>query len=151
MAVAAAVVIAGVGGYALTSGNKTTITPPPSAASSSAPTTTELSAPAATDAKCLVPSVEALKGADLAFAGTVSAIDGEQVTLDVDIWYAGEATDQVVVTAPSADMQALLSAVSFTDGQRYLVAANDGKVMVCGFSAAYDESLASLYGQAFPG
>ncbi|CUR55598.1 conserved hypothetical protein [metagenome] len=152
LAVAAAVVIAGVGGYALTSGTDgTSITPPPSAASSSGPTTTDLGAPPATEAKCMVPNVAVLKGADLAFAGTVSSIDGDQVTLDADLWYVGDPTDQVVVSAPSADFRALLSAVSFEDGQRYLVAANEGNVMVCGFSAPYDESLASLYGQAFPG
>ncbi len=152
LAVAAAVIIAGIGGYALTSRtNGTGIVPPPIAASSSGPTTTQLQAPPATDAKCMVPNATTLKIADLAFAGTVSAIDGDQVTLDADFWYLGGPTDQVVVTATPADLQALLSAVSFEDGQRYLVAAHDGNVMVCGFSAPYDASLASVYGEAFPG
>ena len=39
--------------------------------------------------------------ADVAFDGTVTAIDGDQVTLKPSQWYAGEPTDAVEVTAPS--------------------------------------------------
>ncbi|MGD9959200.1 hypothetical protein [Nocardioides sp.] len=149
---AAAVVIAGIGGYALVGRGGDGPSPiAGSEPSASATTSTELRAPGAAQGKCMVPSAEILKGADVAFAGTVASIDDDQVTLDTDLWYAGDPTDQVVVTAPSQDMVALVSAVAFEDGQRYLVAANDGVVMVCGFSAAYDEGLATLYGQAFPG
>jgi hypothetical protein len=43
-------------------------------------------------------------------------------------------------------------AVSFSEGGRYLVAANDeGELMVCGFSDRYSDSLAALYGEAFTG
>ena len=58
----------------------------------------------------------------------------------------------MTVRAPSEDMQALLAAVRFEKGERYLVAASgDGRVMLCGFSAPYSERLARLYGQAFEG
>ena len=36
------------------------------------------------------------------------------------------------------------------EGERYLVAASDGRVTLCGFSDAYSEELAGLYAQAFP-
>ena len=56
----------------------------------------------------------------------------------------------MTVKGPSEDLQALLAAVDFQDGGRYLVAASDsGKVMVCGFSAAHTQRLERLYGRAF--
>ena len=111
---------------------------------------TQLEVPATAGAgKCLVPNAETLADADVAFDGTVTAIDGDQVTLDPSQWYAGESTDSVVVTAPSEQMQQVASAVAFEAGGRYLVSATDGQVSLCGFSAAYDDGLAAIYDQAF--
>ncbi len=148
VAVAAGILIAGIGGYAWVSRDQ------PAAPVAVAPvplTITELEAPAQVYAKCMVPSADTLATAQTAFDGSVVSIEGDQVTLDVDTWYAGEATDRVVVTSPPDDQRMLLAGVDFQPGRRYLVAASDGQVMVCGFSAAYDKSLAGLYAEAFPG
>ncbi len=153
VAAAAAVIIAGVGLFAVM--NQDPGTPaagPEQSPSTSGASVTELSAPGAgaTSGRCLPPSAEVLAGAAVAFDGTVEEIEGDLVTLRTTRWYAGTPTDLVTVRGPSEDLQALLAAVDFQDEGRYLVAASDsGDVMVCGFSAAYSQRLERLYGQAF--
>lgn len=151
-AAAAIVLIAAVGAFALIDpsgdgGSTTAGSEPPTDAS-----VTELQAPgaASTAGRCLPTTADALAAADVAFDGTVEEIDGDLVTLRVTEWYAGGETDLVTVEGPSEDLQALLAAVDFQDGQRYLVAAApDGRVMVCGFSAPHSPRLERLYDQAF--
>ena len=102
--------------------------------------------------KCLPPSADYLAAAPTAFSGKVTSLRDGFATLTVEEWYVGDETAEVVVQAPSEDMQALLSAVQFEEGGRYLVAATDAdSVMLCGFSAPYDETLAGLYAEAFGG
>lgn len=114
------------------------------------PTVTELTMPGAPVGRCMVPNAKVLSGASYAVdAEAVSIADGV-VTLDATEWYAGAPTDQVEVDQGSADMQALILATEFEEGQRYLVAGTDGgQVMVCGFSGPYTDELAALYSQAF--
>jgi len=102
--------------------------------------------------KCLPPSADYLAVAPTAFSGEVTSLQDGFATLTVQEWYVGNETAEVVVQAPSQDMQALLGAVQFEEGGRYLVAATDtDMVMLCGFSAPYDETLAGLYAEAFGG
>lgn len=155
LAAAAAVVLVAVLGFQ-TLGNDAapTATDSPSAPTSEQATTQtlEVGQAAGTTGKCLPPSAEYLAGATTAFSGEVTGLQDGLATLTVDTWYAGDETDQVVVRAPSEDLQALLGAVAFEEGGRYLVAATDtGAVMVCGFSAPYDEALAAMYAEAFGG
>ena len=163
VAAAAAVIILGVGVFAVVNGASDPEEPSGPIAGSgpggsesgtSDPTVTELSAPGAEayTARCALPNARLLSGAGVAFDGTVDSISGGLVTLTTTKWYAGEPTDVVTVEAPSDQLQRLLTAVRFEDGGRYLVAANnEGDLMVCGFSAPYSPSLAGLYGEAFPG
>ncbi len=154
-AAAAVVIIAGVGVFAVMNQTQDSGSPaagPAPTASTSAASTTELRAPGAEAAsgRCLPPSADALSGAEVAFDGTVEEIEGDLVTLRTTRWYAGPSTDLVTVRGPSEDLQALLAAVDFQDGGRYLVAAAaDGRVMVCGFSATYSPRLERLYDEAF--
>lgn len=151
VAAAAIIVIAGVGFLgvrALTGGSED---PVPGGVAAS-PSVTELDVAAtAAMGKCMVPNAEVLASADVAFDGTVTGIVGDQVTLEPSRWYAGDETDTVVVSAPSAQMQQVASAVSFRTGERYLVTATAGHVSPCGFSAPYSDKLAALYAEAFPG
>lgn len=153
VAAAAAVIIAGAGLFAVMQLNDDPDTPVATTPATTEPTVTQLSAPdaAAYSAKCMVPNAEVLAEQTVAFDGTVTSITGDTVTLTPTTWYAGEPTDTVSVEAPSADMQQLLSAVSFEQSGRYLVSATDGRVTLCGFSAPYSDDLAALYAQAFPG
>jgi hypothetical protein len=113
------------------------------------PTVTHLTVADPGAGRCMMPTAEAIATSDLAFDGTVTKVDGDQVTLEPRHWYAGEPTDQVVVTAPAEELQRLASAVSLSRGDRYLISAVDGRVTVCGRSGAYDDHLAALYQQAF--
>ena len=118
--------------------------------SPSAPgTLTRLTAPGAAPARCLPPSAEFLADAETAFDATVTSLGAGQVGLAVSRWYAGAPTARAVVDAPASRLGTLLLSVDFEEGGRYLVAANGGEVMVCGFSGPYDASLAALYAQAF--
>jgi hypothetical protein len=145
---AAAVVVGvlGVGGVAaLNNGDDKS---PPAAAKDKTQTT--LVAPAPSEAKCMVPSSDLLSSnAQTAVDATVVSIGDGQVTLDVNHWYVGEPTDQLVVTDPSPDMQDLVGAVDLEQGGRYLLAGSGGELMACGFSGPYADPLAALYGEAF--
>lgn len=158
VAAAAAVLIGGGVLFVLTQGDPE---PAPVAGSDPAPsskpaeTVTELTVPAGgVPAKCMNPldnpgAPDILAGNTVAFDGTVTSISGEMVTLEPSTFYAGDDTDLVVVRAPDADTAALLSAVTFEEGERYLVSATEGAVTLCGFSGAYDPALAGLYDEAF--
>jgi hypothetical protein len=101
--------------------------------------------------KCMVPNAEALASADIAFDGVVTSILDDDVFLEPSHWYAGQSSGEVVVTAPSEQMQRVASGVTFQVGDRYLVSATDFQVSLCGFSAAYSDDLAAIYAAAFPG
>ncbi len=101
--------------------------------------------------RCIAPNAETLSGSELAVDGVVQEVTDTDVRLSVTSTYAGPSVTEVVVEAPAEELVLLLSAVDFQEGMRYLVAANDGQVMVCGFSGAYSEQLAELYDDAFPG
>jgi len=148
VAAAAVLIIAGVGVFAVLNPGDDPAAPPTAA---DAQTVTELSAPgtAAYSARCMVPSADTLARQSVAFDGTVTTVADGVVTLDVTHWYAGGPTDLVRVQAPPAELQQLVGAVKFQEGGRYLVAATDGQVTVCGFSAPYSADLAALYDQAF--
>jgi hypothetical protein len=149
VAAAAAVIIAGVGIFAVVNGTGDEPGTPPQAAQ---PTVTKLVSPGdeAFTGRCMVPNAEVLSDQPVAFDGTVESVSGGLVTLEATHWYAGGPTDLVTVEAPTAQIRELLAAVKFEDGGRYLVAANEsGEVLVCGFSAPYSRSLASLYDEAY--
>ena len=97
----------------------------------------------------MVPNASLLGRAEVAFdAEVVSVADGE-VTLEPTRWYAGTPVDLVTVRQSSTSMRDLVGAVRFREGRRYLVAANHGAVMVCGFSGEHAAELEALYTEAF--
>ena len=146
VAAAAVLVIAGVGAFAVFGGDEEPTAAPPD---DTAATVLELSAQPPSAAKCAMVSAELLAMQATAFDGTVTSMTEGLVTLEVGHWYRGGDTDLVTVQAPPAEMQALIQAVDFQDGQRYLVAANDGFVTACAMSAPYSDELAALYAEAY--
>lgn len=118
------------------------------------PTSVALTAPGGDAAMgmCIQVTPESLRDAsELAFSGTVTALDGTTATIEVDHWYAGGDADQVVVTGPTADNTALLGGVPLEDGSRYLISAGDGEVRSCGLSGPVSPELEALYDAAFGG
>lgn len=155
---AAAVLIAGVGVFWLATDDPDSAevpaagpTPTQTATTAEEPTVTELGAPPPSSAKCMVPNAAVLSQAEVAFSGTVEEVADDVVVLTPDRFYTGEPTELVEVRSDPAMLQALVGAVDFQPGERYLVSANDGQVTVCGFSGPYSEDLATLYTAAFPG
>jgi hypothetical protein len=160
VAAAAAAMIAGVGGVAIAglsdddspapqaSDHRTT----PPASTAGAPVaglTTELTAKAPTG-RCAVADANLLAQYDQAFQGTVTAIDGDTVTLQATQVYNGEVGEVVEVAATPADLPALVSAVNFQVGGTYLVSAFDGSVSMCpGFSGPASGEIQKLYTEAF--
>ena len=99
-------------------------------------------------AMCIVFSVEELAKAPLAFEGTVTSVEGETVTLEVDRWFKGGDADQVEINAP-AGMEALIGGIPFEVGGQYLVTAYDGNVNYCGFTGPSTPELTAAFEQAF--
>jgi hypothetical protein len=146
VAAAAVVLVAAGGAFAVLGGGDE---PPPTTAVSPE-TTTSLRVTGSGPGRCMVPSPDVLGGAAYAVDAEVTAVEGGTATLDPRDWYAGQETDRVEVDAGSADLEALIGAPRFEEGQRYLVAANEeGEVMVCGFSGPWSDQLADLYTEAF--
>jgi hypothetical protein len=116
--------------------------------------TTELSAEPFDPAMAMCqPVADFLPALPLAFAGRVTAVDGERVTLDVERVYRGEPGDRVVVDAPLQDDSAvaLVGGFPFEVGGEYLVSARDGVVAACGASGPVTPELQAEYGSAFGG
>jgi len=163
VAAAAAAVIVGVGGYALSglggSGSGAPTADGSPTASSGETTleagaplpgvTTELTASIPDGLRCASPAASFIGAGTQAFEGTVTSIDGDMVTLQTTDVFTGEVGETVQVTAPPAEFGALIQSVEFEQGKTYLVSATDGMVAVCGNSGPATGELRSLYDQAF--
>lgn len=100
---------------------------------------------------CIAFSPEELeRSAELAFAGTVTAVEGNAVTLTVDNWFrGGDDATEVVLNAPQG-MEALIGGFPFAVGDQYLISAQSGTVNYCGFSGAATPELRTAFETAFP-
>ena len=97
---------------------------------------------------CLAFSLDELAARDFAFDGTVTAVDGDQVTFTVNESFIGDASGSVTLTAPDTSQTSLEGGVPLEVGERYLVSGDDGIVWGCGFTQAYDESTAVEWASA---
>jgi hypothetical protein len=110
--------------------------------------TTELTADV--QARCVAQqTAELLAQYDQAFEGTVTAIEGDTVTLQTTEVYNGQVGETVQVTAPQAGLDKLINQVHFQVGGTYLVSAYQGSVSMCGFSGPATGDLRSLFQKAF--
>ena len=100
-------------------------------------------------AMCLAFDTAILADAPVAFEGTVSAVDGDVVTLDVDRWFTGGDAAQVTLHAPQG-MEALIDGIAFEVGGQYLISATDGAVNYCGYSSVSTPEMRAAFEQAFP-
>jgi hypothetical protein len=144
VAAAAAAMIASVGGFAiagLSGGGGPQASDHPSTTSDGnaglAGQTTALMV-AEQHGRCAYPTPEILAQYPQAFAGTVTAIEGDTVTLETTEVYQGEVGETVQVTAPTAAFNTMMSVVDFQVGGSYVVAAFDGQMSSCYSGAATD-------------
>jgi hypothetical protein len=121
--------------------------PPPVAV---APTPTEDPGGAAGGgaASCLVYDPANLPTFEVVFDGTVTAVDGDQVTFDVETDFQG-AGESITLTAPVVDPALVGPLPDFQVGGRYLVTAIDGTIQACGYTVDYDADTAAEWAAAF--
>jgi hypothetical protein len=95
-------------------------------------------------------SLETLANRDFAFDGTVTAIDGDQVTFDVGQSFAGDVAGSITLTASGMTGTSVTSAggPNLAVGERYLVAGDESFAWACGFTQPYDEAVAASWAQA---
>jgi hypothetical protein len=111
--------------------------------------TTQLTAGTA-PARCAVLTPSILSQFDQAFAGTVTAVEGDTVTFQTTNVYQGEVGATVTLTAPPAGISKILGGGSaFQVGQSYLVPAYQGAVSMCGYSGPAAGGLEQVYKEAF--
>lgn len=91
---------------------------------------------------------ESVATLELAFVGTVTSVDDEHVSLDVDRWYTGGNAIQVRLTSPS-NTELLIGRPDFLVGAQYVVSAISGVVTNCGFSGPAAD-LQPTFDTAFP-
>lgn len=142
---AAAAVAAVVAGVALTTGGG-------AQAPERAPTTLTLKAggDGTSMASCVPVEAQYMRDMPVAFGGTVTAVTGSTVTIDVDRWYRGGDADVVTLTNDTA-ANVSIDGVEFVPGERYLVTATDGTVNACGFSGPATPDLQRIFDEAFAG
>ncbi|HEX6222720.1 MAG TPA: hypothetical protein VF115_16650 [Acidimicrobiia bacterium] len=141
IAAVAALVLAVAGGLALTNGDEAPVVSGPPL---------ELTAGGEDIMQsCIAFSPEELDNvAELAFAGTVTAVEGDTVTLTVDEWFRGSGAGEVILNAPQG-MEALIGGIPFAVGDGYLISAQGGSVNYCGFSGPVSPDLRAGFDAAF--
>lgn len=99
---------------------------------------------------CAVLTAEGLAMNEIAFAATVTSVDGDEVMLGVTERFRGEVADEVVV-AQGTDPNLEYSTGEFVEGEDYLVAITDGAAASCGLTGPESPELRALYDEAFSG
>ncbi|MDV9172834.1 hypothetical protein R6V09_22305 [Streptomyces sp. W16] len=127
------------GGGTANTGGGGTVNKGVSSGSSAAAGTLRLTA-AGGSAKCVEPTPDTLRKYPTLFVGTVTSIKGTVVTFRVDYWLKGGSAGTVVLDSDTSRPESL----TFSDGDRYIVAAEDGVVPVCGANGASADTVAKL-------
>lgn len=97
-------------------------------------------------------SLDTLTNRQMAFDGTVRTIDGQRVTFDVSVWYAGGEGAEVTLSAlglAGPGLSSIDGGVRLTEGERFLVSGDGGNVWGCGFTQLYDATVAESWATAF--
>jgi hypothetical protein len=97
-----------------------------------------------------------LPNRDIAFDGTLTAVDGENAVFSVGRWFTGgsgsEATLNANGLAGSADGAITsIGGPGLEVGQRYLVSGSGGFVWACGFTMTYDTAIANEWAATLGG
>lgn len=101
-------------------------------------------------ASCLMYDPANLPTFEVVFDGTVTAVDGDQITFDVNTGWKGVG-DTITLTAPDANIALTGPAPDFQVGGRYLVTAAGSNINSCGYSLDYDADSAASWAAAFAG
>jgi hypothetical protein len=103
-------------------------------------------------ASCVEPYRDAgsIANRTFAFDGTVTAIDGDQVTFAVNQAFRGMTGSTVTLDAPGMTGTSITTAggPNLAVGNRYLVAGDDRFVWGCGYTQPYDANVAAQWATA---
>lgn len=99
---------------------------------------------------CIVFDVAVLADMSPAFAGTVTSVEGDTVTLTVDRWYTGGDAATVALRGANGS-PALIDGFEFQVGGQYLITAAEGNVNFCGYSGLATPELTAAFEAAFGG
>ena len=129
----------------------------PSSLPTSAPTEAPSDAPSVDPnggggemASCIRYETSILPTFDIVFDGTATAVDGDQVTFDINTAWKG-VDGSITLTAPSTSIALVGPTPDFTVGGRYLVTAAGSNINSCGFTLDYDAATAATWAAAFGG
>ncbi|MFI5842694.1 hypothetical protein ACIA8K_23590 [Catenuloplanes sp. NPDC051500] len=102
-------------------------------------------------AKCVEPTAATLaERADFAFAGTVTEVTGDVVSVRVSEVFRGAAAGQVEIAQTSGASEQLLGSGGFETGREYLVSSSEGAMLICGYSGeAATPGLREMFETAF--
>jgi hypothetical protein len=101
-------------------------------------------------ASCLMYDPATLPTFDIVFDGTVTAVDGDRVTFDVNTGWKGVG-DSITLTDPNVDAALIGPLPDFAVGGRYLVTAAGDTINACGYTLDHDAGTASEWAAAFGG
>jgi hypothetical protein len=99
-------------------------------------------------AMCLAYDPANLPMFDIVFDGTVTAVNGDQVTFAVNEGWKGVG-DSVTLTAPDVDLALLGEMPDFKVGGRYLITAAESTINACNYSLDYEADEAADWAAAF--
>jgi hypothetical protein len=120
-----------------------------------APVTTPTAIPGPGSAACVEPYSGPASVAErgIAFDGTVTAIDGDDVTFSVNDGFQGVSDATITLAATGMTGTTITSAggPNLAVGGRYLVAGEDRFVWACGYTQAYDPAVAAQWAAATGG
>jgi hypothetical protein len=99
-------------------------------------------------AMCLAYDPAELPKMEIVFDGTVTAVDGDQVTFAVNEGWKG-ADGSITLTDPDTSVALLGAMPDFKVGGRYLVTAAGSTINACGYTLDYDADTAADWAAAF--
>ncbi len=102
-------------------------------------------------ASCLAYDPTIVPTFDLAFDGTVTVVNGDQVTFAVNTDFKGGAGDTITLTSAQGDPTLAGPGIDFEVGGRYLVSGAGTDVNICGFTMPYSDADAAAWAAAFEG
>jgi hypothetical protein len=99
-------------------------------------------------ASCLVYDPANLPNFDVVLDGTVTVIDGDQVTFKVNEGWKG-ADGTITLATPQVDVAISGPLPAMKVGERYLVTASGSTISACGYTLDYDAKTAATWAEAF--
>jgi hypothetical protein len=99
-------------------------------------------------ASCMVYDPATLPMNDVVFDGTVTAVDGDQITFEVNEGWKG-AEGSITLTAPEEEVALTGPLPEFEVGGRYLVTAYGSTINACGYTLDWDADTAAEWAAAF--